>query len=314
MEDKKSTTDEWKDSGFESMSFSLEKLDLDDHESKNALSQADKDSGKEICDNGKVLSNINERTEIDGDTCSDDSDGVCLDQDDDGDSILHLAICNGNEILALKLIDIANWQSVNQPNILGQTPLFLAVCVQMTNVIRKLIDMGVDIETCDENGNNCIHIAAEFGLEASFKEIFTFTKHRDLDIFSTSLQMLLESKNFEGFTPLHLAARNKKAEMLHLVCMVGADVDAKDLKAGYTALHHLVEAGDVGLVNNFIQLCSPGVNAISYSGATPLHLAMSDNFGPISDILIVAGADTRRETCDELRWEYPVSSMILSQS
>ena len=56
------------------------------------------------------------------------------------------------------------------------------------------------------------------------------------------------------------------------------------------------------MVFDFIEKCSPDVNAVSYSGVTPLHLASTENESPIADILIISGADTRKETIEGFTW------------
>lgn len=313
MSEKSRTNVEITDSGLGSMLDSFGSLTFTDSKENEAMAAAEKGA---VVVQGLATSFGSSK---DTQACSvEDLDrgNICvpieLPQDKDGDSILHIAICYGNEDLALKIISCISWASMNAQNNLGQTPIFLAVCLKMTRVIRKLIDIGADLTSADMNGNTILHVAAESGINISLKEIFTMTNCRDFENFSLTLQSLLGVKNYEGFTAFHLAARNKKLDTISLLLQVGDEVNAMDLKAGFTALHHLVETGDVGLVQDFISMCNPDLDAVSYSGITPLHLALGESFEPIADILIISGADTRKETFDGLFWQDSVCSQYLT--
>ena len=73
----------------------------------------------------------------------------------------------------------------------------IAVLVKMTKVIRRLIDVGADLELCDCYGNNIIHIAAENGLESSLMEIFTQSRTCFL-LVASQLKRAIEARNNEG--------------------------------------------------------------------------------------------------------------------
>ena len=73
----------------------------------------------------------------------------------------------------------------------------ISVLVKMTPVIRKLIDVGADLELCDCNGNNIVHIAAENGLESSLIEIFTQSRTH-FQLVALQLKQAIESRNNEG--------------------------------------------------------------------------------------------------------------------
>lgn len=325
---KKNTSQELVDSGFDSLGLPLGKLSIEDNETdckqRNSNLQTDSEEsqvgfgeGTELCNSAgeKVPSDFTCEISEHNEVLELEEVGkgkVQLPVDDDGDSLLHLTICNGSEEDALEIIECASWNSINAQNKLGQTPLFLAVLVQMRSVIRRLIDLGAEIDYCDENGNTIIHVAAECGLNESLQEIFTRTSHRHLPSFAASLKDLMESRNCEGYTPLILAVRNKRLSSADLLCKIGADIDAMDLKAGFTALHHVVLTGNVSLVYELIERCSPDVNVASYSGVTPLHLATSDNTAPIADILIIFGADTSKETIEGLSWNSFMSNRFIS--
>lgn len=74
----------------------------------------------------------------------------------------------------------------------------LAVLMKMMEIIRKLIDVGVDLEFCDINGNNIIHLAADRGVECSLREIFTISKYASVERLTEVYETLLEARNCDG--------------------------------------------------------------------------------------------------------------------
>ena len=80
----------------------------------------------------------------------------------------------------------------------------LAVLLKTTPIIRKLIDVGADLELCDSLGNNIIHLAAEYGNDSSLIEMFTASKFTNLQYLSKTYEVLLESRNYQGISRILL--------------------------------------------------------------------------------------------------------------
>ena len=74
----------------------------------------------------------------------------------------------------------------------------LAVITESLPVIRKLVDIGADLELCDMNGNNIIHLVAVNGIDNALKELFTESHYRCSKELAAVYQVLLESRNAEG--------------------------------------------------------------------------------------------------------------------
>ena len=74
----------------------------------------------------------------------------------------------------------------------------VAVLVNMSLAVRKLIDAGADLRLCDAYGNNIIHLAAEYGNDSSLVEMFSYSELADMKKLSYTYQELLESRNYEG--------------------------------------------------------------------------------------------------------------------
>ena len=44
-----------------------------------------------------------------------------------------------------------------------QTPLHVAVITKQASIIRDLVAAGANVNVCDRNGDNCIHLASKWG-------------------------------------------------------------------------------------------------------------------------------------------------------
>ncbi|XP_065052378.1 nuclear factor NF-kappa-B p105 subunit-like [Rhopilema esculentum] len=286
--EKKEFSAEIVDSGF---SESYESV----REGVESLTINDKQLVEEKVVNAEFQSNCN--------SCPEEKEnGYYFEGDEEGDSLLHLAIANGKDDLALRIIDLASSASINAQNKIGQTPLMLAVITESLPVIRKLVDVGADLELCDMNGNNIIHIVAVNGIDRGLKELFTESLCRCSKELAAIYQVLLESRNAEGYTPFHLAVMNSYFGTASLLKYIGSDVNAWDYKAGFSPLHHLVKMGNAWHVQNFINEFKPNIDARSYTGITPLQLTIGGNLDDIADILIINGADTETETDECYSW------------
>ena len=98
----------------------------------------------------------------------------------------------------------------------------------------------------------------------------------------------VDTKNENGFTPLHIAVSKGYKEVAELLVTNGADVNTKD--NGSTPLHKAAQFGHKAIVELLINKVAD-VNAKGELGETPLHSAAADGEKEIVELLIVAGAD-----------------------
>ena len=98
----------------------------------------------------------------------------------------------------------------------------------------------------------------------------------------------VDTKNENGFTPLHIAASKGYKEVAELLVTNDADVNTKD--NGSTPLHMAAQFGHKAIVELLINKVAD-VNAKGELGETPLHSAAADGEKEIVELLIVAGAD-----------------------
>eukprot|EP01065_Artemidia_motanka_P042370 TRINITY_DN5675_c1_g1_i1.p1 TRINITY_DN5675_c1_g1~~TRINITY_DN5675_c1_g1_i1.p1 ORF type:complete len:3175 (+),score=1078.04 TRINITY_DN5675_c1_g1_i1:73-9597(+) len=181
-------------------------------------------------------------------------------------------------------------------------------------------DRGADPPRCT---TGCLHTIAREG------EVWALRALLSMD----ELQLELDTPGVSGLTPLHIACRNEREEVLELICAAcpdalrttasdgstalhlacqagantvykllekGADVSTRDFQ-GETALHRVVtrpelDDGSLKAAALFVRLSEGGLlDARDNHGRTPLHIAAAHGRAEICKALLDAGADPDAE-------------------
>lgn len=208
------------------------------------------------------------------------------DRDDDGDSIIHVAIVSLMPESAVALIDLSvDKECLNIQNYLLQSPMHLAVITGQVEIVRALVTKGADVTLRDQQGNTPLHIACRKGDKDSVTCI--------VQSFGTSVvarSKYFSMKNCEGLTCAHVASQEKEFMILGHLFAKGADVNIGDAKSGRTMLHYAVERRD--LETTTLLLTHPNINVDSktFKGETALVLAYWRNYQDIVKRLKTKGA------------------------
>lgn len=216
-----------------------------------------------------------------------DFEEILSETDDDGDTLIHTAIVNRNQLLVNAMLDLlsVNSRCLNIMNKLFQTVLHLAVLTEQRKIVQKLVSKGCDLFVRDQQGNTALHIACRKGSEKLVKDIVG-----SLVDNPTKRKELFSIRNCEGLTCLHLAAQGKHYEIMGYLFARGADVNVGDAKSGRTVLHYAVERKDVETVVVLLTHPSIDVDCETYKGETPLLLAYWRNYQDIVKRLKANGA------------------------
>ncbi|GAB1609640.1 NF-kappa-B inhibitor cactus-like [Argonauta hians] len=212
-----------------------------------------------------------------------DFDDLC-NQDEDGDSILHMAIINGDSklveyyIINVKLLSCTHLLDLQ--NNLYQTPLHLAVITKQYDIISLLVRNGACVDIRDNNGNTPLHIACK---EEDIKCV-------KMLLGAKNISKSLPQRNYDGFTSLHLAVLNKPYPIVNLLLCAGADINAQDGKSGRTILHYAVEAKNVILVTQLLKYPELNINALTFAGMSSYYLAQDQHNELMKNVLRGNGA------------------------
>ncbi|KAJ7324451.1 hypothetical protein JRQ81_017471 [Phrynocephalus forsythii] len=208
-------------------------------------------------------------------------------QDENGDTPLHLAVIHEQTAVISQLVQVAvsipNQRILNITNHLQQTPLHLAVITRQPRVAGFLLQAGADPTLLDRYGNSILHLALQLDDEETLKILLCHLGPHTLH--------LLETPNYLGLFPVHLAVKHKKPASLELLVEKGADVNAAERQSGRTPLHLAVEMENLHLATCLMKKLGADVNAKTSAGNTPLHLAAGMGSPILTKMLIKAGAD-----------------------
>ncbi|KAM5255873.1 nuclear factor NF-kappa-B p105 subunit [Ctenodactylus gundi] len=215
-------------------------------------------------------------------------------QDENGDSVLHLAVIHLHAQLVRDLLEVTSGlisdDIINMRNDLYQTPLHLAVITKQEAMVEDLLRAGADPSLLDRWGNSVLHLAAQEGHD---NVLGILLKHN-------KAALLIDQPNGEGLNAIHVAVVSSSLSCLLLLVAAGADVNAQEQKSGRTALHLAVEHDDISLAGCLLLEGDAHVDSTTYDGTTPLHIAAGRGSTRLAALLKAAGADPLVENFEPL--------------
>ncbi|KAM8825882.1 NF-kappa-B inhibitor delta [Synchiropus picturatus] len=232
-------------------------------------------------------------------------------QDEDGDTILHIYTAKGLRECAFATAErLRALGSLDTREHKGKTALLVAVTANQPEIVHDLLNLGSDINACDVSGQSALHLAAEYGFPQVLQAIV-----------SNRPGIALETRNFEGMTPLHTAVishsatikaligsavpdvkHQSKAEekllCVQLLLSAGASLLSQEIKSNKTALHLAVKEGNMDLLCHLLRVPLPNIREfvnMKAHGHTALHMAAGLHSHPqqreIMRLLLSKGAD-----------------------
>lgn len=149
-------------------------------------------------------------------------------------------------------------------------------------MVKKLIELSVDVERRNENGETALLFACRMQRWNAVHEL----------IRANADAIIVDSR---GDTPLHWVARNGYRDTLSLLLSLGADLNAVN-KKGHTPLFAAVMKGNVYAVRMLLaRAADAGITGVS--GRSPLHIAVEK--GRVGVIQTLLEHDSNIEIGDE---------------
>uniref|UniRef100_A0A0K8S308 Uncharacterized protein n=1 Tax=Lygus hesperus TaxID=30085 RepID=A0A0K8S308_LYGHE len=206
--------------------------------------------------------------------------GASISTTSEGDrSLLHHAVMSGNNLLVEWLIQEGNVRkcfNVDSTMADGRTPILLAAEQGQLDIIKLLIDAGGDVKRRCKNHYSIIHYAV---ISESFEVVEWCLKNMPVE--------LIDSRDHEGKTPIHLAAKLGLRSILRELKDAGGELRLLSYD-GASVVHYAAVSGKPPLM----QWCLTELGKLDFDvnhrdkrGRTPLDIAAAENDVRIMKVL-----------------------------
>ncbi|RWS28105.1 rabankyrin-5-like isoform X2 [Leptotrombidium deliense] len=236
-------------------------------------------------------------------------------------TLLHKALDENNEFIACFLI--RSGCDVNSPRkpspegkgeeeaYDGQTPLHLACCWGLENVVQTLLEFGANVNIQDAEGKTPLHVAIinqhpviislllshpalkldirdKYG-STPFATAMTIKNNKAAQAILDRDSNAAEKFDGKGRNFLHLAIQKGDIESVLFLLSINVNIHSKvQDNSQLSPLHLAVEVGSEMIVRNLL-LAGANVNDLTVQKQTPLHIAAEHDHHTICSILIENG-------------------------
>ncbi len=200
---------------------------------------------------------------------------------------LILAISQGRYPIALLLAEAYPY-TVTYKDEKGMTPLMHAASQGMTDLCKKLVDLGADVDSQDAQGRSVVNHVTQKSAEGK-KLLDFFEQRKKQNQQSGPEQTHHNAKELfsKGWTPAMVSVYCN--ESASLASYSKDDINKKG-PDGLTPLHVAVKYRKDKLVNALLQRDDVEISAQDATGSTPLHYAVKQDYEKAVKKLLTKGA------------------------
>ncbi|XP_078154179.1 uncharacterized protein LOC144549345 [Carex rostrata] len=186
-----------------------------------------------------------------------------------GDTVLHLLVTHGHNVLALKLFQ-RDRSLLHAQNKMSETPMHCAAMVGNGEFMCKLIELDLDIvkdaiKEIDENGDTPFHVAAKHG------HVHVIRKLMEWD------PKIAHRVNNEMLCPLHIAIMKNYTRMAKEMLKVDPTLACIPFSDGMFPVHVSARMGNIELVKHFIKEYPNYATLLDRRGRNLFHIAAEKN-------------------------------------
>jgi len=182
----------------------------------------------------------------------------------EGSTVLHRAVLDTRVEDVRQIVSLATKHGcedlLEQCNKAGSTPLHLAVQCASQDIVRLLLQAGVNPNKLDQDGETAVHLAVREGSVALLHTLLHFQADPNIP-------------SHRGKFPLHIAVEHNLLHIVRLMEEQGADMEAGDQVAGRTALHLAVDRQLEDMVRYLVKEAKVDLSREDYSGNTATYFA-----------------------------------------
>lgn len=158
-------------------------------------------------------------------------------------SMLHLSVIFENRLAVRQLLKVITLYPIlkcclNDQNKSKQTPLHLAVNLNLSGVVEELLLAGAEVDLQDINGNTPFHIVCKKGLVHCMDVFLSIVNSEKLRKIAESTNNEGEKSHFfvlndvltaflysPGYNTLHLAVMQSNVKVIQRLCNIGCDIN-----------------------------------------------------------------------------------------
>ncbi|KAJ8930059.1 hypothetical protein NQ314_017188 [Rhamnusium bicolor] len=212
--------------------------------------------------------------------------------DPKGNMPIHVAVLSNDVNFVKRCCNIlrALQQSVDLFNHGNLSALQLAIFNDSNpEIVKLLLTNGASLEVTDTEGNNILHLAAEFRRKEMLDIILKTAEERGFS---------LDHYNAEGLTPLMICCINQFQECANLLLHYDADVNVRDRKSGRTALFHAAENHNYEIVQLLLSYRAD-TKLKNFFGTSPHDAMYEIDEIPEPIKLMILGRAIKRKVAEE---------------